>query len=119
MIDSPEADIQPGISRGLSCVWLDYLRGPEGANHLRCRLTTHIFGAGRREDAVCLTLCAYPRQHQRGQCVHMDLSNILLTDGDPPLPRILCLAHHNFDAPGFCGRCPDYQAPPPPPAPPE
>lgn len=111
MIDTSSADVQPGVSPGIYCPWLDYLRGPEGANHLRCRLTAHIFGAGRREDAVCLQLCAYPKQHARGQCEHMDLTNILLTEGDPPLPRIHCRAHRNYDAPGFCRSCPDYAPP--------
>ena len=108
MIDSP-AGVQPGVAPGLSCVWLDYLRGPEGANHLQCRLTRHIFGPGRREDAVCLQLCAYPKQQQRGRCRHMDVSSIITTDGDPPLPRIACQAHHNFDAPGLCASCRDYE----------
>ena len=109
MIAGQEADIQPDVAPGIFCPWLDYLRGPEGANHLRCRLTNHLFGAGRYQDAVCLTLCAYPAQHKRGRCKHMNLTNVLLTTGDPPLPRINCMAHHNYDAPGFCARCPDYQ----------
>jgi hypothetical protein len=111
LIDPPPAAVQPGVASGIFCPWLDYLRGPEGANHLRCRITTHIFGPGRKEDAVCLTLCAYPKQHQRGRCKHMDLSNVLMTEGDPPLPRIACLAHHKHDAPGFCPSCPDYSPP--------
>ncbi len=107
MIDSP-ADVQPGVAQGLSCNWLDYVRGPEGANHLQCRLTSYIFGPGSRQDALCLTLCAYPAQQARGRCKHMDFASIVATEGDPPLPRIACLAHHNFDAPGYCARCPDY-----------
>ena len=109
MIDAPSGT-QPGVASGLSCCWLDYVRGPEGGNHLQCRLTTFIFGPGTRENAACLTLCAYPRQQQRGRCTHMDFGGIVPTDGDPPLPKIGCRAHHNFDAPGFCARCPDYQA---------
>ena len=117
MIDAGPTDVQPGVAPGVYCPWLDYLRGPGGENHLRCRLTTHIFGPGRREDAVCLTLCAYPKQYRRGRCRHMNLASVILTEGDPPLPRIACLAHHNFDAPGYCATCSDY-APcdPPPPA---
>ena len=110
MIAAP-SDGKPGVARGITCTWLDYLRGPEGANHLQCRLTTHIFGPGQREDALCLRLCAYPGQEARGRCRHMHVGSVIPTDGDPPLPRIACLAHHNFDAPGFCARCPDYAAP--------
>jgi hypothetical protein len=110
LIDAP-AGVQPGVARGIFCPWLDYLRGPEGVNHLQCRLTTHIFGPGNRDDAMCLQLCAYPKQHARGRCRHMDPTSVILTDGDPPLPRIACRAHHNFDAPDFCARCPDYSPP--------
>ena len=105
---SAPADVEPGVARGIFCPWLDYLRGPQGANHLQCRLTTYIFGEGLREDAICLRLCAYPRQHERGRCRHMDVTSIVPTEGDPPLPKIACRAHHNFDAPGFCASCPDY-----------
>lgn len=102
------ADVPAGVDRGPVCSWLDYVRGREGANHLQCRLTSHIFGPGRRETGECLQLCAYPKQQQRGRCRHMDFSSIVPTEGDPPLPKIACRAHHNFDAPGFCARCPDY-----------
>ncbi|HLG74256.1 MAG TPA: hypothetical protein VK009_27865 [Chloroflexota bacterium] len=86
MIEAP-AGVQPGVAPGLSCCWLDYVRGPEGSNHLQCRLTMYIFGPGRREDAVCLTLCAYPRQQQRGRCKHMDFGSIVPTDGVRPCRR--------------------------------
>ena len=111
MISPGDIDVAPGAGRGVYCPFLDYARGPEGKNHLKCRLTNHFFGPGQLEDAVCLRLCAYPKQYARGRCQHADVTNVLLTEGDPPLPRIHCKAHHNYDAPGYCDRCRDYLPP--------
>jgi len=110
LIDATEAESesQPPLVLDLPCVWLDYVRGPEGANHPCCRLTAHIFAAGPRDESPCLKLCAYPTQQRRGRCRHMDLTNVIQTEGDPPLPRIACRAHYNYDAPGYCPSCKDY-----------
>ena len=107
-MSEPPAAASTGAGRDAACAWLDSLRGPDGANHLRCRLTSHILGPGRLQDASCLQRCAYPKQQARGRCRHMDVASVILTDGDPPLPRIGCRAHHNFDAPNRCATCKDY-----------
>ncbi len=109
MIEPAPAEAQPLVRLASACPWLDYLRGAEGPHHPACRLTAHVFPAGALDQTSCLSLCTYPAQHHRGRCKHMDLTNVLRSGSDPPLPRILCRAHVRYDAPGFCAKCPDYE----------
>jgi hypothetical protein len=87
---------------------LDYLRGSKGENELYCGLTLHVFGPGERLGAPCLSRCGYPAQARRGLCKHMNTKLIITSKDGLALPRISCAAHGNFDAPAFCGQCPDY-----------
>ncbi|HUZ77010.1 MAG TPA: hypothetical protein VMV93_05425 [Chloroflexota bacterium] len=90
-----------------ACPWLDALRTPSGGNGALCRLTGHAFGPPAGALAACLKVCAYPAQHARPRCAHMNLGNVVLTQ-DGALPRIHCVAHGSYDAPRRCATCRDY-----------
>lgn len=84
------------------------MRQPNGGNGALCRLTGHAFGPPAGALATCLKTCAYPAQHGRPRCAHMNLGNVVLTRDALALPRIHCGAHGSYDAPRSCATCRDY-----------